>query len=90
LFEVFSDKKSRDEEGVPLSVQSETPPADAGRRERQAPARRLRPPATPYFHAARSEAKHGGAVEGPVSKQSPSTVGLAGKILHKKSGVYDG
>jgi hypothetical protein len=41
-----------------LTVQSEKPLAYAGRRERQAPAPRLRPPETPYF--VQSEAKHRG------------------------------
>jgi hypothetical protein len=63
-----------------LTVQSEKPPVYAGRHERQAPAPRLRPPETEYFHVARSEAKHRGAVEYPVTKQSPSTVSARGKI----------
>jgi hypothetical protein len=44
-----------------LTIQSDKPPAYAGRRERQALAPRSRPPEAPYFHVVRSEAKHRGA-----------------------------
>ncbi len=52
-----------------LTVQLEGPRAYAGRRERQAPA-----PKVATARGADSEAKHRGAVEGPVRKESPSTV----------------
>jgi hypothetical protein len=56
-----------------LTVQSEKPPAYAGRRERQAPAPRFRPPETRYFHVVRSEATHrgGGSMPGEqtITKQ---------------------
>jgi hypothetical protein len=72
-----------------LTVQSEKLPAYAGRRERQAPAPRLRPPEAPYFHVVRSEAKHRGG--GPKARRATITKDrqLVRKILHK-SDVYDG
>jgi hypothetical protein len=75
LFEVFSDKQTGGmKRESTLRVQSEKPPAYAGRRERQAPAPRLRLPETPYV--VRSEAKHRGGArrsgEQTITKYRPA------------------